>query len=226
MKTRPSLSGAGQVGGAGVLLGDGLGEHGHALVGPAGDLLLREEVGQDDVGDLVRQDRLEHLGMVGPEVDAPGGDAGAAHAHGREAGRALRLAGHLGELPGRGIEVDLAPGVPRGPRRRRSPPLGLLGTDGFRGLAGLLGQAGVGVVDAEVRGLPDVPGRGCRGRRGIRARPSAGACAAARASVVTGSGQSTGSTSGALAWGRPASASGGASAAAGSDGRPSDSSPG
>ncbi len=76
----------GQVGGAEVLLGARFGEHGHALVGPAGDLLVGEQVRQDDVRDLVRQDGGEQVGMIGPHVDPPRRHPAAIDRHGREPG--------------------------------------------------------------------------------------------------------------------------------------------
>src|SRR6185369_13554372 len=45
---------AGQLGGSADLLVQGFGEDGHAFVGPAGNLLLSEQVSQYDVSDLVR----------------------------------------------------------------------------------------------------------------------------------------------------------------------------
>ena len=74
-----------EVGGANLLFARRLGEDSHALVGPAGDLLAREQVGQDDVRYFMRQDRVHKSRMIDPQVDAPGDDPAVLESHRREA---------------------------------------------------------------------------------------------------------------------------------------------
>ena len=94
LKRRPRGERLLEVGRAETLLGGGFREDGDSLVGPARDLLVGEEVGQDDVRDLVGQDRLDQVGMVGAEVDPAGDDPARVQPHRRETGRILGLTGH------------------------------------------------------------------------------------------------------------------------------------
>ena len=57
-----------------ILFGVGLGKHGDSFVGPAGNDLGDEQVGEHNVSDLVRQDRGEPLGIIGAEDGPTSGD--------------------------------------------------------------------------------------------------------------------------------------------------------